>query len=395
MTHQFFEHYNFSENELRKRIYDALCQLHQLDPNQWTEMDLKMTHPSESSEQVVAIFLSDHAKELVKLWYSKQIPEIEFVKLVCIIVEFHLDNAKLKDLLTKLSLKNTLHIHYLLISSLLIENVDIEKKYNVKIDEKRFRKNLLTSSETLMEKINLLRAVFEIDLLINTILSSNEEELTVNLIEKFRKSVFEYIAENSVEAVRSTEVLLFTEAVAKYADILSEGLDAKRFTTTEEGRYFVKLFKKAARKIDSRRLGIKQGGRRKKKGFKWNEIKNKVEFYETVETLPKINGTPMWDYAYEELNEKDFNYKIIDYLRTESVFKQVPSDLFKHAVRTWRKYSDSFNVPKPDEKPRAFAFYHALRLLGFPETPYSSLKKYYGEGKKHYITNNLNKEKSK
>lgn len=394
MTQQIFDYYNFSEQEIKERIHNAVCQLHRLNPDQWSKLVVKMTQPSEPTEQIIAILLSDYVKELAKLWESKQVQIIEFLRFALITVEVNLENSKLKNLVSNLSVKNTLNFHYFLIFDYLRKNTDIKEKFNERINIEKIHKDLLTPPETLLARINLFRAIFQIDSLISILEHSKEEEIIVKRIENFRKSIIEYIAENSEEAVRSTELILSMEAIAKHLDILNEGLTENQFATTKDGKVFLNIFKKAARRMESKRLGIKRGGRRERKGFKWIEQNNKILFYKTVEDLPKINGTPMWDYAYKELNEKNFNYKIIDYLKTETDFKQVPN-LFRDAVRTWQRYKDSFIKPNPEEKPRAFAFYHALHLLNFPKTPYTALKKYYSEGKRCCLINDLNEENSK
>jgi len=49
----------------------------------------------------------------------------------------------------------------------------------------------------------------------------------------------------------------------------------------------------------------------------------------------------------------------------------------------------------PNEKPLAFALNHALYLLDYPEAKFSTMRRYYGEGKKMFINNDLSKENSK
>ena len=137
-----------------------------------------------------------------------------------------------------------------------------------------------------------------------------------------------------------------------------------------------------------------RGGSRKREGFVWTNV-DKIKFYETFEKLPQINGKMLWDYAYEKLNENDFNYKYIDYLKTETLFKEVPEQLFSEAIRTWQKYKNSFTKPKPEEKPLRFALQHTLLLLNFPKTAFSTMKTYKSAGKKLYKINKLSDENSK
>ena len=88
-------------------------------------------------------------------------------------------------------------------------------------------------------------------------------------------------------------------------------------------------------------------------------------------------------------NDKDFNYKIIDYLKTETPFKEVSQELFRDAVKTWKKNNYNGSKPAAHENPFAFTLYHALKILGYPETKFSTIKLYYGHGKKLFENNDL------
>lgn len=135
------------------------------------------------------------------------------------------------------------------------------------------------------------------------------------------------------------------------------------------------------RKIENILLDTAPGGGRPRKGFVWKE-ENLEAFYKQVINLQKIKGKPMWQYALTELMEKDFDFYIEEYLRQKTPFKNVPPKLFSDAIKTWKKYKDDFvNIP-PEEKPQAFEFQHALYLLNYPKTTFSTAEKYFSKGKK-------------
>lgn len=127
-------------------------------------------------------------------------------------------------------------------------------------------------------------------------------------------------------------------------------------------------------------LDTRHGGQRPRKGFVW-KAENKIAFYKQVNNLPKIKGEPMWKYALSELMEKDFDFYIEEYLRKKTPFKNVPKELFKEAIYTWKKYKDRLVEIKPQEETKAFEFQHAIYLLGYNKIKFSTAEKYFLEGK--------------
>lgn len=130
--------------------------------------------------------------------------------------------------------------------------------------------------------------------------------------------------------------------------------------------------------------GISRGGRRARKGFVWTNEKKKA-FYKEVESLPEHKGTPIWQFALDELIEQEFDAETIAWLKSRSFLKAIPKELLDSAINTWCKYlpEEAWEEMKPEDKPRAFEFRHALHLLDFPrDFTYSTLESYYYDGKK-------------
>jgi hypothetical protein len=133
-----------------------------------------------------------------------------------------------------------------------------------------------------------------------------------------------------------------------------------------------------------RALGIKQGGARKRQGFVWTG-KEKIAFYQQVESLPKRGSESYWKYALDVLIEQEFDVETLTWLKSRPGVKDFPEQLFDEAVKTWRKYlkSDNWNEMKPEEKPRAFEYRHALYLLSYPDKfKFSTLDKQFYVGKR-------------
>jgi hypothetical protein len=130
--------------------------------------------------------------------------------------------------------------------------------------------------------------------------------------------------------------------------------------------------------------GISRGGRRERKGFVWTDEKKKA-FYKEIESLPDHKGKSLWQFVLDELVEQEFDPETITWLKSRSFLKSIPGELLDNAIRAWRKYlpDEAWSAMKPDDKPRAFEFRHALRLLNFPdEFAHSTLESYYYDGKK-------------
>lgn len=133
-----------------------------------------------------------------------------------------------------------------------------------------------------------------------------------------------------------------------------------------------------------RALRREPGGARKRKGFVWTD-KDKIAFFQQVESLPKRENVSYWKYALDQLIEQEFDAETIAWLKSRPVLKDFPEQLFAEAVKVWRKYleSENWNGMRSEDKPLAFEFRHALHLLDYPdEFKYSTLETHYYKGKK-------------
>lgn len=226
-----------------------------------------------------------------------------------------------------------------------------------------------------------------------------EDEANQEYIQKisdFEYAIYEYIKQNSYGFCSGSFMLATYLAISKNTDLIDREFNFDEPMTDKDRKAAISELMKVTLQITLNRIGIKdgRGGKREREGFVWND-QCKIEFYKTVGSLPKIKDKMLWDYAFEKLNEEDFNYNYIEYLRTETAFRDVPEFLFREAVKTWSKYKDSLTKPKPDEKPFVFALLHTLHLLNYPQTKISTMKRYYSNGKKLSKLNDLDNENSK
>jgi len=191
-----------------------------------------------------------------------------------------------------------------------------------------------------------------------------------------------HIAERISENLDSLLIAVMEDAIKAY------GLEGTILLNEQAGKQInISQYKDIILKQHWSRIrdlaGIKQGGARKRKGFVWTN-ERKIAFYEKVEALPKHKDKPVWQYLLEELIEQEFDADTIAWLRTRPAVKDIPKELFDRAVKTWRKHlaDESWNQMKPEDKPRAFEFCHALHLLDYPQSSkYKTLETYYYEGK--------------
>lgn len=181
---------------------------------------------------------------------------------------------------------------------------------------------------------------------------------------------------------------LTTEALMVSVSIIDEEIGDSDEPERKFFRDVLDQFVRKGIRFTNERVGIRRGGSRTTSKFVWNDDR-KREFYEAVTRLVHKDGTPLWTYAHKELVDKDFSYRIVGFLRSETQLKDVPRSIWEDAVKTWQAHANSFGRLPPDKTPAAFGMRHALVLLGFPLPAFSTLKKYYGEGKR---LSNANKD---
>ncbi len=217
-------------------------------------------------------------------------------------------------------------------------------------------------------------------------MNSLTKDRFMEVITKFENSFESQIRKALPNIFVEISFRLAMEATMASADIINEAtgdtdeLDAKSFSE------LIEEFTRKGKRFTHERLGIRRGGSRTTQKFVWNDDR-KREFYETTANLVHKNGDPLWEFAHKELVGKDFSYRIIEWLRTETDLKYVSIDLWNKAIKSWKGHENSFVRLSAEVKPDAFAMYHAMYLLDYPETAFSTMKKYFGQGKKLSVAN--------
>lgn len=206
-----------------------------------------------------------------------------------------------------------------------------------------------------------------------------EKATLMVMLEMKTKHIAEMISENLAYLLLN----IMEDAIRAYAFNGSIELNKQTGKAISSSRFKEVYLKQQWSRIVTM-AGIKQGGARERKGFVWSEEK-KAAFYDKVEALPKHKSKSIWQFLLDELIEQEFDAETVTWLRSNPAIKNVPKELLNEAIKTWRKYleGEDWDKMKPEDKPRAFEFRHALHLLEYPnEFKYSTLDTYYYEGKK-------------
>lgn len=396
MIEQIFEEYNISETELRQKIINTLTETYRLQPNE--QLAELITHMNGNPPilEIIALILNPDWDKIFDEIKSNRLTELDLLRLCAYHADFDLDNIKLKNLILKQFSKNFFNFTYGIIFVFIVIILVEKQGVDIDFDRDLIHDILSNPPKNLFEVLDVLRASIFVKSLIDRFASDEANSQFSNEINRFCNQMYDYLEQNIVNDCYMSSVSLLLEAQAKFLDDINDKLQFGEPISATDKREYIEAITKIKKQVTKNRVGYEgRGGKRERKGFKWVDSENKIRFYETVENLPEIKGKPLWEYAYENINENDFHYKYIDYLKSLPEFQNVPDGLFQDAVRTWRKYKDSLIKPLASEQSQNFAFQHALHLLDFPNGKYSSLKRYYGEGKKLFRLNGLNNEKSK
>lgn len=382
MFEKYFVEFYVSEQELKENIFSSLKSLNELEPEKWSSELLEYADLNKSSQEIL-LSLSNTVPALSVI--NKLPPESELmeclrlvaIELSMILSSKHLEYYFMKHFYMFCS-TYLLGFRYLLATEVLSEKLNKEPDYS---PDDIF--TILTSKAFNPEPFPLVwNAAKEAHEETQRLFTDPDANEYVNYILDFERGIEKYIKDNSAFVVMESFIRLVNEAIAKNIGNALDNLQLENDISKTGISEVADLIMKIVRQKTKQRLELEgRGGKRERQGFVWTH-EHKVAFFLKVAGLPKIENKPMWDYAYSELMKKDFNSKIIDYIKTETAFKDVPEKLFRKAVSTWRNYQDNFERIKPDKKAKAFAYRYALLLLGYPYTKYSTINRYFGDGKR-------------
>lgn len=205
--------------------------------------------------------------------------------------------------------------------------------------------------------------------------------------EQFLLKASRYVNDSLSSVIHSLIIRLSVESCLKFLPEFRDFDTSLLDSADQGGQRGIKELIDEMNKVDKRsfanRFGLKErrGGPRNKSKTAWTD-EMKIKLFEATDALPRISQKPMWEYAFNELMEKDFSSRIVQYLRYETPLKDAPHEIFSKAIKTWRKYEDAFEKPKGADSHQAFALYHANAIIGGPESKYSTLRKYFYDGQR-------------
>ncbi len=255
----------------------------------------------------------------------------------------------------------------------LIENVlDEEPLYNL---DQVMDCLIIPAKEPDLGPAGLRAAEAEIDRVVQNDLT---RERFYDSVERFEDNV-----RSQIERATPSIIVEITGRMLMEGIMASEGMIRDTMGETMDREFFGKImdtFFRHGRRFSNERLGIKRGGRRTTEKFVWTDDR-KREFHDKVDGLRHKDGQPLWTFAHKELVDKDFDYRINQWLRSETDLITAPTALWNKAVNAWEGQASDFRRLSAEEKPEAFAMSHAIHLLEFPEIAYSTMKKYFGQGK--------------
>lgn len=380
MYNKYFEEYYVSEEELKVKICDIIGTLSKNYSDEFNANLLNIFNP----QQDTPTFLQHLIDSISYIQDTKHnfeiVTEIEALRMCAII----LDNLLYVKLLEPILLKifhmrfagQFIGFRYLIAIEIIENKLNEELKYEPR---PLYEEIMNPQNPKRVDVYETLLAQEEIARVCN-----NEEvkDLFWDWVEEFETSVENYIKDGLPNLVGEMCARIFSEALAKNADLLDDSLEEKRTLTPKEKRDFIKSLSKISQYGTNFRLGIKHGGTRKREGFRWNE-ENRAKFYEMIESIPKItrkkNGKKesihLWDYIYEQFDSRGRDAKEI--LKNEPGYESIPPDLLNEAFEKWERADENFRNVDKEDSPKMFLFRHALHLLDFPALHFNKSKNKY------------------
>ncbi len=383
MFETYFSEFYVSEQELKEKIYSTLEGLNIYDPEKWSLDLLEPADPSKSSQEIL-LNLTNSIPELAAVKSSfAELELIESLRLSAIRLTILLNGKRLDHLFIKqlymVHSNFILGFRYVLATEILSEKLNKELIYD---QDKVF--SLLTNPTSIPDGLSYqFTAVRAAHKEIERLFAEDEAKPYIQSIHDFEAGFEQYIKDNYFGLVAESFMRLLIEAMANNSKIIDAEILLGEVLTGGDIKNLADGIFKTVQHNTNLRLGRKHGGKREKKGFHWTN-ERKSAFYNEIESLPKIKNQSCWQFALDELVENEFDSDTISWLKSHPAFKALPDDLFKDAIKVWRKYleRENWTEMKREEKPRSFEFRHALYLLSYPdEFKYSTLETHYYKGK--------------
>jgi hypothetical protein len=380
MYKKYFTEFYISSDELKRKILDQLKQLASVNPEEFDSRWVDSLSTDCDANQFIQQIVKHHSLAASENDFIGI--EVEIVlRLIAIRFATMLDCELLEAILLNLIFRTFstqfLCFRYMFATEIIKKELgeELASNYDLVTED-------LLNHDASVERNRIVCVIVAEREIGRVIGNEKTRDLFIDFVEQFESSVENHIKKALPQIVLESLVRAFMEGIVANASYTERFLGSNdTLNHAEAGQLFDELYR-FGKKQANVRLGIPgRGGLRKTSKFTWTN-ERKIAFYYCVSSLPKINGEPLWNYAYDELNEKSFSWQIINFLRNETPLKNAPEKIWQSALKTWEKYKDSLTVPKASETPAAFAMMHALKILKYPDTKFSTLKKYFGQGKK-------------
>jgi hypothetical protein len=382
MFENAFDRFYVDENELKKIIYNAIECLTIFRPEEYSKDLLDLANPDNTAESILyeLMIRIPQIGEFREVFADCE--PIERLRFTAIKLENLANFEYFDDLALKIIYRTFDHLFILNRYNLAVEFINKELGWTLNSDPDLIMQALMTSyseNPDMTTRYSAVRAALaEIDRLYK------DEEIAKifhGLLIKYESEIENYIKNSLPGLFGFYFYRLAVEAPLKSIKVIEKysGFDSNPL---KEMRELLDEMLKVERKIRSTRLEITQGGKRKTNKFQWSPERS-LDFYKTVEKLPKIKNKSAWQFAVEELIEADFDDETIRWVKSRPALSNVPERLFNEAVNKWRKYDEVSEISNDKDKPQFFEFRHALHLLDFPdEFAFGTLRNRYFEGKK-------------
>ena len=292
------------ERELKEKVHKYLKKLQIFEPEQWSDDFIASVDPNKSTSDILEVLANISLVEKIKPLFEKWSHETilrNIAYTLCVRVEsLELRGLYLRHFY-KIKRRHFIILRYLLVTDILT---------------KQQGKTPITKNPTAIQQMILegfkkdgdaaLSIIAEAEA-INEIQAFYSDETNKEYIEKISKlelAIYDYIKQYAYIFCGEAVVRAIFESLSKNSDIFDQIVDFEDKITEKDKRESINDWLKVSSQLAKERMDLKdgRGGSREKKGFVWRD-ENKIELYKTVENLSKISGKPMWQYAFDELND--------------------------------------------------------------------------------------------
>jgi len=287
MLEKYFDEFRVTEQELKEEIYSTLKSLNTFEPEQWTLDLLECANPHKPSQEIFSSLINAIPELPVGKMNLSELELIEALRLTAIQLTLRLNRKRLNYLFIKQLYMECseliLAIRYIFATEVLAQKLNRELRY----DEEKIVSILTTEAHDRNQDSLVFRVVKAASEEIGRLFADDSAKQYAECILDFERAFEKYIEDNYYAVLRESFFRIANEAMLKNINILDSELHWEKGISKTDIREMSEQLLKAVRQNANRRLEIKKGGARKRKGFTWTD-ERKISFYKQVESLPRI-----------------------------------------------------------------------------------------------------------